>query len=104
MGSDRGEGSEELAVGEGFPLVDPSSLPVSRAPTGPLGHLPSSLGQLPWHEAGTRPGWALGARLGGPPCGAGLRSWGPRGSLGQGPPVLWWLILRRHKGGFHSCS
>lgn len=59
---------------------------MSRVPAGPSGLLPSSLGLLPWHEVGTRPRWALGAVLGVLPAGADFRSWGPRGSLGQGPP------------------
>lgn len=32
-----------------------------QGPKGPSGLLPSSPGSLPWHEAGTRPGWASGA-------------------------------------------
>lgn len=35
-----------------------------QGPKGPSGLLPSSPGSLPWHEVGTRPGWASGARLG----------------------------------------
>lgn len=37
-------------------------------------------------RVGTRPGWALGARLGILLAGADLRSRGPGGSPGQGPP------------------
>lgn len=73
-------------VCEGVHRVGPVSLPMSRVPTRPSGLLPSSLGLLPWHEVGTRPGWASGAGLEVLPAGADFRSWGPRGSLGQGPP------------------
>lgn len=48
---------------EGSHLADPVSLPVSRAPKDPWGLLPSSPESLPWHEVGTRPGWASGAGL-----------------------------------------
>lgn len=73
-------------VCEGSHRADAVSLPVSRAPKDPQGLLPSSPGLLPWHEVGTRPGWASGARLGVLPAGADLRSLSPRASLGQGPP------------------
>lgn len=73
-------------VCEGAHRVGAVSLPMFRVPTGPSGLIPSSLGLLPWHEVGTRPGWASGAVLGVLPAGADFRSWGLRGSLGQGPP------------------
>lgn len=91
-------------VGEGSHLVDPVSLPNSRAPTGPSGALTFFPWAAPMARSGHQAWVGLRGQAGGPSCWCGFQELEPEGFPGPGPLVLSRLIFLRHKGDFHSCS